>query len=213
MLRGDADYLSTHVSLREEIRQKLKQRFKMSQKVDNIPEELLGMRVTIEPGMVEIDQSRYALEVYNNYRDKEIEIRVATTPMKESTKLNKANHDPEYMVNKDYRGMVGSILYLTMVTRPDICYAVKELSRMLDSPGEEVLEPFALAVRPGRSPWGCVRPFASPHTCFSPHTRGRSPWSRSPLTSRANWQMQLYLCSRFIEQHEVDNPMYMCNRR
>ena len=35
----------------------------------------------------------------------------------------------------------------------------------------------------------------------------------TPLTSRANWQMQLYLCSRHIEQHEVDKPMYMCNRR
>ena len=36
--------------------------------------------------------------------------------------------------------MVGSLLYLTMVTRPDICFAVKELSRMLDSPGIEAWE-------------------------------------------------------------------------
>ena len=31
---------------------------------------------------------------------------------------------------------MGSLLYLTIVTKPDICFAVKELSRMLDSPGE-----------------------------------------------------------------------------
>ena len=42
------------------------------------------------------------------------------------------------MNGKDLRGLVGSLLYLTMVTRPDICFAVKELSRMLDSGGREV---------------------------------------------------------------------------
>ena len=61
--------ISTSVPLREEHRKKLKQRFQMSQKVDNKPNELLGMRLKIEPEMIEIDQSRYALEVYNSYRD------------------------------------------------------------------------------------------------------------------------------------------------
>ena len=42
------------------------------------------------------------------------------------------------------------------------------------------LEPFALALRPGRSPWSRVRPYVAPHTFVSPHTRGRSSWSRSP---------------------------------
>ena len=51
--------------------------------------------------------------------------------------LTKAMADPEYMQKKDYRGVVGSLLYLTMVTRPDICFAVKELSRLLDSPGKD----------------------------------------------------------------------------
>ena len=134
--------VSTHVDLREQVRQQLKKRFQMSQKVDSIPQELLGMRVTINPGCVEIDQSRYALEIYTNYRDHSIEIKSAHTPMKEKTKLSKHDADPEYMAEgkKDYRGVVGSLLYLTMVTRPDICFAVKELSRMLDSPGREAWE-------------------------------------------------------------------------
>ena len=34
--------VSTSVELRQEVRQKLKKRFQMSQKVDNEPEELLG---------------------------------------------------------------------------------------------------------------------------------------------------------------------------
>ena len=47
--------LSTSVALREEVRNRLKQRFQMSQKVDNKPNELLGMRLKIEPEMIEID--------------------------------------------------------------------------------------------------------------------------------------------------------------
>ena len=70
----------------------------------------------------------------------EIEIRSASTPMKEGTKLNNNEAEPEYMLQKDYRGLVGSLLYLTMVTRPDICFAVKELSRMLDTPGQQAWE-------------------------------------------------------------------------
>ena len=129
--------ISTSVELREEHRKKLKQRFQMSQKVDNKPTELLGMRLKIEDERIEIDQSRYALEVYNSYRDQSITVRSATVPMRDGTKLNKLDADPKYMEGRDYRGLVGSLLYLTMVTRPDICFAVKELSRMLDSPGEE----------------------------------------------------------------------------
>ena len=118
---------SNCVELREEIRQKLKKRFQMSQKVDNEPTEILGMRVTVEPGIIEIDQSRYALEVYNSYRDQSVTVKTAPTPMREGVKLTKAGADPAYMAGKDYMGLVGSLLYLTMVTRPDICFAVKEL--------------------------------------------------------------------------------------
>ena len=110
----------------------------MSQKVDNEPEELLGMNIAKADGTIELNQSRYAREIYNTYRDQDVVVKVASTPMKDNVKLSKANADPEYMNGKDLRGLVGSLLYLTMVTRPDICFAVKELSRMLDSGGREV---------------------------------------------------------------------------
>ena len=35
-----------------------------------------------------------------------------------------------------YRVMVGSLLYLSCWTRPDICFAVSELSRFVADPGE-----------------------------------------------------------------------------
>ena len=96
------------------------------------------MNIAKADGIIELNQSRYAREIYNTYRDQEVVVKVASTPMKDNIKLSKANADPEYMNGKDLRGLVGSLLYLTMVTRPDICFAVKELSRMLDSGGREV---------------------------------------------------------------------------
>lgn len=49
--------VSTSKNLRQRIREQLKRRFNMSQKVDNIPAELLGMRVTVGEDTVELDQS------------------------------------------------------------------------------------------------------------------------------------------------------------
>ena len=69
----------------------------MSQKVDNEPEELLGMNIAKADGTIELNQSRYAREIYNTYRDQEVVVKVASTPMKDNVKLSKANADPEYM--------------------------------------------------------------------------------------------------------------------
>ena len=128
--------VSTSKNLRQRIREQLKRRFNMSQKVDNVPAELLGMRVTVGEDTVELDQSSYALEIYKNYRDYSVDVRAANTPMKDKVKFTALDADPEYMKGKDYRGVIGSLLYLTMGTRPDICFAVKELSRYLDKAGE-----------------------------------------------------------------------------
>ena len=71
------------------------------------------------------------------HRGQSVQIKSALIPMKEHAKLTKHGADPTHMIGRDYRGLVGSLLHMTMVTRPDICFAVKEMSRVLDSPGEE----------------------------------------------------------------------------
>jgi hypothetical protein len=128
--------------MRQELRAKLIKKFQMSKKVDNVPVELLGMEVQYEQemGIMELTQSKYSLEVYRNYRDDEIKVRAAKSPMLESMKLTKQDSpqdeaEAKYMKAKDYRGVVGSLLYLQMCTRPDIAFAVKDLSRFLDCPG------------------------------------------------------------------------------
>jgi hypothetical protein len=39
------------------------------------------------------------------------------------------------MRDKPYRSAVGSLMYLSVATRPDISYAVQTLSRFVDNPG------------------------------------------------------------------------------
>ena len=41
------------------------------------------------------------------------------------------------MENLPYRSLVGSLLYVATETRPDIAFAVFQLSRHLDEPSEE----------------------------------------------------------------------------
>lgn len=91
----DLCFVSTNADLRNEVRKSLKERFQMSQKIDSIPSDLLGMHVTVGDGFIEIDQSAYALQVYNNYRDWTVDVRAAPTPMKESTKLSRHDRDDD----------------------------------------------------------------------------------------------------------------------
>jgi len=49
------------------------------------------MNIAKADGTIELNQSRYAREIYNTYRDQEVVVKVASTPMKDNVKLSKAN--------------------------------------------------------------------------------------------------------------------------
>lgn len=57
------------------------------------------------------------------------------TPADTSTTLKtNINENP---INMPYRQLVGSLMYLAIVTRPDLAYTVATLSKFLDSPTDE----------------------------------------------------------------------------
>ncbi|KMQ87251.1 rna-dependent dna polymerase [Lasius niger] len=57
------------------------------------------------------------------------------TPADTSTTLKTSiNEDPRNVL---YRQLVGSLMYLAVVTRPDLAYTVATLSKFLDSPTDE----------------------------------------------------------------------------
>jgi hypothetical protein len=89
---------------------------------------LLGMEVVqdIAAGTIKITQSNYIEEVLRRFGM--LDCKVSNVPMVASLSLTKA------LVNEDaypYAEVIGSLLYMTTCTRPDITYAVNILSKYI----------------------------------------------------------------------------------
>jgi hypothetical protein len=83
---------------------------------------------------VNIDQTQYIDELLERFQM--TDCNPVSTPMLQRLS---AEHGGEKLSVKDhelYRNMVGSLLYLACWTRPDISFAVSELSRFVSAPGQ-----------------------------------------------------------------------------
>lgn len=94
----------------------------------------LGMRIhrDIERGEMTIDQEQYAAEMCHRFAMEEC--RPTKTPMDQGTILYKAAADDELAAHMPYRQAVGALLYLSRITRPDISYAVNQVSAHASNP-------------------------------------------------------------------------------
>lgn len=99
----------------------------------------LGMKVQCSPGLVVISQRQYITDLLKKFGMEHC--RPATTPMAEGTKLTRedcpepGSSAERDMREVDYRGLVGSLNYLSSSSRPDISYTAHQLSSYLVSPG------------------------------------------------------------------------------
>jgi transposase InsO family protein len=101
---------------------------------------ILGLRVRRDRASrtLSIDQTTYAKSVLEKFNL--LQLNPCRTPCDSGSVLSK-NDSPknddgrEQMKNKDYRGLVGSLMYLMTGSRPDIAFGIQCVSKYLNDPG------------------------------------------------------------------------------
>jgi len=92
--------------------------------------QFLGMAVLLAPGSVRLTQTKTIDSLLHTYGL--TSAKPTSAPMSPSLPLTKETTalDPEH----DYRSLIGSLLYLSICTRPDITFAVSTLARYCAAP-------------------------------------------------------------------------------
>ena len=89
-----------------------------------------------ESGDVWIGQPADATSVLQIYGMENV--KAVNTPVDTSTKLIKAKEDEECVDQQRYQSAVGSLLYLSSSTRPDITYAVSTVAKYSANPTKQL---------------------------------------------------------------------------
>ncbi|GAU39793.1 hypothetical protein TSUD_219680 [Trifolium subterraneum] len=95
----------------------------------------LGLQIKQQEDEIFISQEKYVNDLLKKYKMNESKI--MSTPMHPSTSLDKDEKGKD-VSEKEYRGMIGSLLYLT-ASRPDILFAIGLCARFQTSPKESHL--------------------------------------------------------------------------
>lgn len=109
----------------------LKQEFEIT--VNTNPKSFLGMEIEYLPGKIKLTQKNYSLKILEKYNMNESKP-VDTPSVKREEMENRCTKDSSY-----YREAIGSLLYLTTKTRPDMAQAVGFGSRYVNNPTNQNL--------------------------------------------------------------------------
>lgn len=101
------------------------------------PSQFLGMRIEHFEDTVLVSQAAYVQEILHRFAM--LPCRTHPTPMIPHTRLDDLNEPPSAdeateMARMPYRQVVGSVLYLARVSRPDIAFTVNQLARHCSQP-------------------------------------------------------------------------------
>jgi len=105
-------------------------------------DEILGCRVRVNHilGTVTIQQHKYLASILDKYLDSEVTW--LDTPADAKIVLTQSycpesQEEKDYMQEVPYREAIGSLLWLSLGTRPDITYAVSQAAKFSANPGIE----------------------------------------------------------------------------
>ena len=96
---------------------------------------ILGLQVIQEDGKVWIGQPTYTASIIKKYGMENC--KPVETPVDLSSKLVSAMEDSELFNKEEYQSAVGSLLYLSSATRPDITFAVNSVAKFSANPTNE----------------------------------------------------------------------------
>lgn len=130
---------SNKEKLDEEVKTELKANFKMKD-LGNAS-SILGIRIirNTKFNTITIGQAGYVRRILKRFNMEECN--PVNSPMEIGTKISKEmcsqNEDEKEEMSKiPYRQAIGSLLFLSMISRPDISFAVNVFSRYCESPGK-----------------------------------------------------------------------------
>ena len=85
--------------------------------------------------LMKLSQQKYARDVLEQFGY--LECKPANCPMDPNVKMSLADCplQVDQVLQKEYRGKVGSLQWLALLTRPDLAYSVSILSLFLHAPG------------------------------------------------------------------------------
>lgn len=87
----------------------------------------VGLSISCEDDGISINQSAYAKEVIERFEM--TDCKPVSTPVDTSQSLRQLEKDEERLDNLPYQEAVGSLLYLVQGSRPDLAFAVSNVSR------------------------------------------------------------------------------------
>ena len=116
-----------------DIKTNLNEKFKM--KDLNKLKWFLGIEFNCEKDCITINQTKYITKILNKFHM--LDCKPKSTPCNLSLNNDLINIESEFLPNEDivrYREMIGSLIYLMIITRPDLCFIVTKLSQFLNKP-------------------------------------------------------------------------------
>lgn len=135
----DLMIFTNNMDMQNKLKSTLMEKFKMQDV--GVAKYCIGIHITRDKtaGNISMDQEGYINQMLNRFGMEDCN--PVSTPMNVSIKLTKAmspttEEEREEMVNIPFQEAVGSILYLAQGTRPDIAYAINNISRFNNNPGK-----------------------------------------------------------------------------
>ena len=91
----------------------------------------LGIEFSLSHGNIIMNQTKYCLKILDRFKMSDCKPKSIPCDASVNT-MNNESH--ELADHRLYREIVGSLIYLMIATRPDICYAVTKLSQHMSKP-------------------------------------------------------------------------------